>query len=183
MFGTFFLQVLDDGRLTDGQGRTVDFSNTVIILTSNIGSELLLKAAKEGEITEKVKNQVMEKVRQHFRPEFLNRLDDIVIFQPLGVSQLNNIVKLQLQGLSKRLRDRDIELKIDDLAVSLILEQSYDPSYGARPLKRFLEKTIATRIGRMLISGELDDHAIVAITKEKNELAFSVKKKTSPSKM
>jgi len=157
------LQVLDDGRLTDSQGRTVNFTNTVIIMTSNLGSEFLLENPGPT-ITEATKKKVMNVVKKHFRPEFLNRLDDIVIFSPLSPENLSNIVRIQLTSLSKRLASRDIEITLDDSAAQFILNQAYDPVYGARPLKRFLEKHIVTQISRMLLSGELTDHSSVLIT-------------------
>jgi ATP-dependent Clp protease ATP-binding subunit ClpB len=159
------LQVLDDGRLTDGHGRTVDFSNTVIIMTSNLGSEYLLKAdaVVGGELSQGTKDKVMATVKSHFRPEFLNRLDDIVIFHPLNQQNLRQIVQIQVAALVKRLKDRDISLKLQDSAADLILSQAYDPVYGARPLKRFLEKNIVTKLSRLLIGGELQDHSQVII--------------------
>jgi ATP-dependent Clp protease ATP-binding subunit ClpB len=166
------LQVLDDGRLTDGQGRTVDFSNTVIILTSNIGAEHLVKALsgagkEDRKIDDGTRSLVMNAVRKHFRPEFLNRLDDIVIFHPLGLSHLAHIVHLQLSNLTKRLAERDINLELSNAAVNFVLEQAYDPTYGARPLRRYLEKEVGTQISRMLIGGQLEDHMLVKVDIDK----------------
>jgi ATP-dependent Clp protease ATP-binding subunit ClpB len=135
------LQVLDDGRLTDGQGRVVDFSNVV---------------------------------KMHFRPEFLNRMDDIVIFHPLSKKHLHNIVRLQVLAVGKRLEDRDIHLDIDESALDLILAQAYDPLYGARPLRRYLEKHIVTQLSRMIIAGELLDDSMVHITATNGKLTFRV---------
>jgi len=159
------LQTLDDGRLTDGKGRTVDFTNTIIIMTSNLGSEFLLKGTdmKTGQLQPGVKERVMEEVKKHFRPEFLNRLDDIVVFHSLSQRELGSIVQMQLQSLATRLDDRDITLKLTDAAAQWILSQSYDPHYGARPLRRYLEKHVVTEISRLLIKGELVSNALVTI--------------------
>lgn len=173
------LQVLDDGRLTDSQGRTVNFTNTVIIMTSNLGSEFLFEQTG-AIISEEVKQKVMKVVRSHFRPEFLNRLDDIVIFSPLTSKNLHNIVKIQISSLSKRLASRDIELKLDESAIDYILKQAYDPLYGARPLKRYLEKHIVTQISKMLISGELNDHSTVTISSDGKMLQHKVRENLEP---
>jgi len=165
------LQVLDDGRLTDGQGRTVDFSNTVIILTSNLGAEFLLAAlakadprSKEGiKLDETTRRDVLGVVKKHFRPEFLNRLDDIVVFSPLSHANLSHIVHLQLANISKRLAERNISLDLSQTAIQHILTVAYDPIYGARPLRRYLEKNIGTQLSRMLISRELQDASTVKI--------------------
>jgi len=164
------LQVLDDGRLTDGQGRTIDFVNTVIILTSNLGSDQL---AKTGLPTEEAKNRVLTVVRQHFRPEFLNRLDDIVVFTPLQSDDLRNIVRLQLQYISAKLNERNIILRVDDKGIDAIIAASYNPIYGARPLRRYIEKQIGTRISKMIISGQLTENSIAEISAEKGELVYS----------
>ncbi|CAE7608814.1 CLPB1, partial [Symbiodinium microadriaticum] len=140
------LQVLDDGRLTDSTGKTIDFTNTIIILTSNVGAELLLSAGASGSIPEDQKELVMMQVRQRFRPEFLNRLDEIVMFNPLGLSQLRHIVDMNLSLIASRLTDRDVQLEMDDSAIDFVLQQSYDPSYGARPLRRYMEKYLVTKI-------------------------------------
>src|SRR5213594_2920640 len=139
------LQVLDDGRLTDGQGRTVDFKNTIIIMTSNIGSPLLIENASDtGEIAEHVRTKIMNELRAHFRPEFLNRVDDIVLFKPLTLSEIKRIVELQLKLLRTRLADRHIELELSEAAREYISWEGYDPVYGARPLKRFLQRQVET---------------------------------------
>ena len=140
------LQVLDDGRLTDGQGRTVDFRNTVIIMTSNLGSQVIQEMAGEANYV-RMKSAVMEIVQQHFRPEFINRIDDIVVFHPLGNEQIRRIVDIQLGYLRKRLLERDIELKLDDKARDLLGEAGYDPVYGARPLKRAIQQQIENPLG------------------------------------
>jgi ATP-dependent Clp protease ATP-binding subunit ClpB len=159
------LQVLDDGRLTDGQGRVVDFTNTVIIMTSNLGSEYLLETLESGGvITKETKDLVMSIVKKHFRPEFLNRLDDMVIFSPLTKTQLQEIVKLQVKSLAKRLESRHIDVVVDASALDFILTESYNPSYGARPLRRYVEKHIVTQLSKMIISGELLDESVVTIS-------------------
>jgi ATP-dependent Clp protease ATP-binding subunit ClpB len=164
------LQVLDEGRLTDGQGRTVNFRNTVIIMTSNLGSDLLLEGVtRTGEFKEGTREQVMALVRRHFRPEFLNRLSDIVVFTPLTREDLKHIIALQVELLGRRLADRRITLVLTDHAVERIAKEAYDPQYGARPLKRYLERHLANRIGRMILAGELPDGATVAIRPEGDE--------------
>jgi len=174
------LQVLDDGRLTDGQGRTVDFTNVVIIMTSNLGSDFLLQDMKHsGRVTEETRNKVLEVVRKNFRPEFLNRLDDIVMFHPLGATELHKIVRLQVGLLVKRLEERDITIEITDTAIDLILRKAYDPLYGARPLKRYLEKNVVTQLSKLIISGDLPDHSIVHVHDKQGELSFAVEEGTS----
>jgi len=171
------LQVLDEGRLTDGKGITVDFTNTVIIMTSNVGGELLLRhdaTTFKDQLEKDIVDEVMKEVQAHFKPEFLNRLDDIVMFQPLSVKDLSNVVKIQMDSLTDRLKDRDITISIDDKAAKLILEQAYSPIYGARPLKRYLEKYIITELSKMVIKGELFDHSNVHITEENGDLKFNV---------
>jgi len=178
------LQVLDDGRLTDGHGRTVDFSNTVIIMTSNLGAEHLLKqsAIQDGRLNPVAKDQVLSVVRSHFRPEFLNRLDDIIVFHPLAPENLRTIVRIQVESLTKRLSDRDITLQLSDAASDLILSQAYDPVYGARPLKRFLEKNVVTQLSRLIISGELQDHSQVIVDVKDGNLFFRVVEGSAPTK-
>jgi len=170
------LQVLDDGRLTDGQGRTVDFSNVVIIMTSNLGSEHILKDLKKNDTTvsEATKEKVFADVKKHFRPEFLNRLDDMVVFNPLTKEDLRKIINLQLADLSKRLEERDILLKITDTGLEILLEGGYNPVYGARPLKRYLEKHVGTSLSKMIISEQLPNHSLVHIDGEKGVLTFKI---------
>jgi len=159
------LQVLDDGRLTDGQGNTVDFSNVVIIMTSNLGSEQLLKDLKKDDavVAPLTKEKVMAEVRRHFRPEFLNRLDDIIIFNPLTRADLRKIVTIQLENLSKRLQEKDITLSLTEEGLEAIIADAYNPVYGARPIRRYLEKNVGTSLSRMLISEELQPHSIVHV--------------------
>ena len=158
------LQIFDDGRLTDGQGRTVDFKNTVIIMTSNIGSHYLLEGATDrGEIKAAAAEQVMGELRRHFRPEFLNRIDDIVLFKPLTLPEVEQIVTLLTQDLAARLRDRRITIEITDRARKFIAASGYDPVYGARPLRRYIQRELETRIGRALIQGDVLEGAIIKI--------------------
>ncbi|WP_413229152.1 ATP-dependent chaperone ClpB [Actinomadura citrea] len=165
------LQVLDDGRLTDAQGRTVDFRNTVIIMTSNIGSEHLLQGVTpEGDIEPDARDRVMGELRRHFRPEFLNRVDDIVLFKPLTLPQIEQVVDLMFNDLRARLADRRMHLAIDEDARRLIAEQGFDPVYGARPLRRFIAREVETRLGRALIAGDVRDGATIHITVANDEL-------------
>jgi len=167
------LQIFDDGRLTDGQGRTVDFKNTVIILTSNIGSHHLLEGIdRDGQLSEAVKNQVMGELRQHFRPEFLNRVDDIVLFKPLTLDEVEQIVALLTQDLSRRLAERQINIEISDAARHFIAETGYDPVYGARPLRRYIQRELETRIGRALIAGDVSDGASLRVVLKDGELSI-----------
>ena len=168
------LQILDDGRLTDAQGRTVDFKNTVIIMTSNIGSPYLLDGVTDqGEIREEARKQVMSELRHHFRPEFLNRVDDIVLFKPLTLDEVTAIVDLLTEDLSKRLKDRRVRLEITPAAKEFIAHSGYDPVYGARPLKRFLQRQLETRIGRALIGGGVAEGATIRVDLANNELVVS----------
>ncbi|HEY9173068.1 MAG TPA: ATP-dependent chaperone ClpB [Verrucomicrobiae bacterium] len=167
------LQILDDGRLTDSQGRTVDFKNTLIIMTSNIGSPHLLENASEsGEIAEAVRKKVMNELRANFRPEFLNRVDEIVLFKPLTLGEIKKIVELLLGLLRARLADRHIELELSDPAKEHIAREGYDPVYGARPLKRYLQRQVETALSRKLLAGEISDHSRVTVELKKGELVF-----------
>ena len=158
------LQVLDDGRLTDARGHTVDFRNTVIIMTSNIGSEYLLEeATANGEIKPDARDRVMAAMRSTFRPEFLNRLDDIVLFKPLAEAEIERIVELMFDGLRARLGERRMRLEITPAAQRYIAEQGFDPVYGARPLRRFIAREVETRIGRALLSGDAQGDALVKV--------------------
>jgi len=157
------LQVLDDGRLTDGQGRTVDFRNTVIILTSNLGSEYLAKA-KGDEIDEATRDEVMEVVRGHFRPEFLNRLDEVILFRRLSRDNMTAIVEIQLGRLYKLLADRKIDLKLDDSAKKWLADAGYDPVYGARPLKRVIQRQLQNPLASLILEGEIPDGAKVQVS-------------------
>jgi ATP-dependent Clp protease ATP-binding subunit ClpB len=146
------LQILDDGRITDSQGRTVDFKNTIIILTSNLGSQYLLTGINEdGEISEEAKKNIDSPLKQSFRPEFLNRLDEIIYYKPLTKSDMRQIVELQLSGLKKRLADRELTLEVTDEAKDFITESAYDPIYGARPVKRFIQSNLETMVARAIL--------------------------------
>lgn len=164
------LQVLDDGRLTDGQGRTVDFRNTLIIMTSNLGSHLL--ADHSGEITDKLREQVMEIVRSAFRPEFLNRIDEILLFRRLSREDMNGIVRIQLERLSQLLKERKISLDVDDLALTWLGDQGYDPTYGARPLKRVIQRELQNPLAVMILEGKIHDAQAVQVTAGKKGLVI-----------
>ena len=157
------LQVLDDGRLTDGQGRTVDFKNTLIIMTSNLGAEFLAEQ-KEGEDTEAVRDQVMDVVRMRFRPEFLNRLDEILLFHRLTREQMDGIVDIQMQRLLALLEDRKIVLELDDSARSWLADKGYDPVYGARPLKRVIQRNVQDPLADLLLEGAIMDGETVPVS-------------------
>ncbi len=164
------LQLLDDGRLTDSQGRTVDFRNTIIIMTSNIGSPIMLDGIDEkGEFKPGVRDAVMNELKKFFRPEFLNRVDETVMFYPLRADQIGSIVDLQIKSLQKRLDERKITLELSDEARSFIAESAYDPAYGARPLKRWIQHNLETRLARAVISGEIRDGWKVRVVVDKNE--------------
>ncbi|MEH0425869.1 AAA family ATPase [Streptomyces stelliscabiei] len=168
------LQILDDGRITDAQGRTVDFRNTVIIMTSNIGSEHLLDGATaEGEIKPDARALVVGELRGHFRPEFLNRVDDIVLFKPLGERQIERIVELQFDELRRRLAERRITVELTPAAREVIAHQGYDPVYGARPLRRYISHEVETLVGRALLRGDVQDGATVRVDAEHGELVVT----------
>ncbi len=175
------LQLLDDGRLTDAQGRTVNFKNTIVILTSNIGSPLLLEGIdREGHIREDVRKQVMAQLRQEFRPEFLNRLDEIVLFSPLTLQEIERIVDLLLRELQGRLAERRITIELEEDARELIAREGYDPVYGARPLKRFIQSEIETPLARKILKGEISDGARVKVGVDGEQLKFEVTAAKTP---
>src|SRR5208283_2579953 len=159
------LQILDDGRLTDGQGRTVDFRNTIVIMTSNIGSHRILeyRGAYDGAGYERMKETVIEELRRHFRPEFLNRVDEIIVFHALSEEHLKQIVEIQLSGLRKRLDDRHIRIELSDAARTQLVRAGFDPTYGARPLKRAIQRQIETPLARLILGGEVHDGQTVYI--------------------
>ena len=170
------LQVLDDGRLTDGQGRTVDFRNTIVIMTSNIGSQRILeyRGAFEGQSYERMKEAVLEEMRHHFRPEFLNRVDETIVFHGLAEEHLKQIVEIQLERLRARLADRHITLELTDAARLNLVRTGYDPHYGARPLKRAIQKKVETPLGRLILKGEVrDGQRLLVDVDRKGELTFS----------
>ncbi|MGC2241948.1 MAG: AAA family ATPase, partial [Acidimicrobiia bacterium] len=165
------LQVLDDGRLTDSQGRTVDFRNTVVIMTSNIGSEYLLEGiTPSGEIKPDARDRVLGELRRHFRPEFLNRVDDIVLFKPLTLSEIERVVDLMLDDVRERLAERHMTLEVEESARRFIAEQGFDSVYGARPLRRFIAHELETKIGRALLAGDVLDGARILVEMVGGEL-------------
>lgn len=166
------LQVMDDGRITDAQGHTVDFKNTVIIMTSNVGSRFLTEGVSGSEIPESVRESVMAELRQGFRPEFLNRIDDMILFKPLTLEEITRIVDLLVADLNKRLAERRITIELDEAARKWVGEKGYDPVYGARPLKRFLQKQIETKLARALLSGEVADQSTVVFRVEGDALTM-----------
>jgi len=169
------LQVLDDGRLTDSHGRTVNFRNTIVIMTSNLGSQFLLEGlSKKGEITEEAKKAVLALLKETFRPEFLNRLDETVVFKPLAQSEIHSIARLMLRDLETRLRERGLKLDVDDAAVALLVERGYDPVYGARPLKRHIQTDLETPIARAILQGSFAGEATVRVTAAKGEFAIDI---------
>jgi ATP-dependent Clp protease ATP-binding subunit ClpB len=164
------LQVLDEGRLTDGQGRTVDFSNTVIIMTSNLGSAVIQSMAG-GEYND-MKNAVMEIVGTHFRPEVINRIDDSVVFRPLGKEEIRKIAGIQLQQLGARLADSDLEIEFSNEALDLIGAEGFDPVYGARPLKRTIQNEIENPLGQKILSGEFAWGEKIKVELEEGKIVF-----------
>lgn len=170
------LQVLDDGRLTDNQGRTVDFKNTVIIMTSNIGSHFLIDGiGKDGQITEGARENVMQDLRTSFRPEFLNRVDEIVLFKPLQRDEIYNIIKQSIKEVERKLQDRDIKIEVTDAALEFILNASFSPQYGARPVKRYIGHTLETKISKMIIRGDVMDGDTIIVDVYADDLSVGVK--------
>ena len=169
------LQVLDDGRITDSQGRTVDFKNTILIMTSNIGSSYLLEGIDaNGEITPEAENAVMADLRAHFRPEFLNRLDETILFKPLTKSDIRSIINLLLKDLNERLSDRELHLEITEEAKDYITDHGYDPVYGARPLKRYVQKYVETLAAKIILQGDVSTGDTIVITVEGDSLTAKV---------
>jgi ATP-dependent Clp protease ATP-binding subunit ClpB len=181
------LQVLDEGRLTDGQGRKVDFKNTLIVLTSNLGSSILAEHKEDEQLSGRTRDQVMETVRGHFRPEFLNRLDEILIFSRLGKKNMHAIVDIQMMRLAGRLAERDITLVLNDSARDWLADVGYDAIYGARPLKRVIQRQLENPLAQMLLEGKLAEGQEAVVTADKNGLeiftrlqgAGTVKRKTA----
>jgi ATP-dependent Clp protease ATP-binding subunit ClpB len=166
------LQVLDDGRLTDGQGHTIDFRNTLIVMTSNLGAEFLM-AQPEGQDSDAVREQVMAVVRASFRPEFINRVDEIILFHRLKKEQMGRIVDIQMQRLHKLLADRKIAIELDASAREWLAEKGWDPAYGARPLKRAIQKAVQDPLAEMILAGEVRDGDCVTISGGKQGLSFN----------
>jgi ATP-dependent Clp protease ATP-binding subunit ClpB len=170
------LQVLDDGRITDSQGRTVDFKNTILIMTSNIGSSYLLDGIDQnGQISPECQNLVMNELRAHFRPEFLNRLDETILFKPLSKENISDIVALLMKDLNRRLADQDIHLELSDAAKDYVIDGGYDPVYGARPLKRFLQKNVETLAARLILSGTVMQGDTILLDVEDGQMTAKVK--------
>jgi ATP-dependent Clp protease ATP-binding subunit ClpB len=173
------LQVLDDGRLTDGQGRTVDFRNTLIVMTSNLGAEYLVAQAdgslggKDLDDADKVRDMVMAEVRRHFRPEFLNRVDEIILFHRLRREDMGHIVDIQMQRLQKLLDDRKIILQLEPKGREWLADKGYDPAYGARPLKRVIQKSVQDPLAELLLSGKIKDGEKVTISAGSKGLSFN----------
>jgi ATP-dependent Clp protease ATP-binding subunit ClpB len=167
------LQVLDDGRITDSHGRVVDFKNTVIIMTSNIGSQSLIEGNVDGIIPLSVREEVMQSLRESFRPEFLNRIDDIVFFKPLTKDEVKDIVKILISHLQTRLADRQIELNFSDEALTFIADAGYDAVYGARPLKRYITHNVETKLARAMIAGGIREKTRVDVNVKAGNLVFS----------
>jgi len=166
------LQVLDDGRLTDGQGRTVDFRNTVIVMTSNLGSDLIQTLAGESDY-DTMKGAVMGVVEQYFRPEFINRIDEAVVFHPLGKEQMHSIATIQLEGLRSRLAERDLALEVSEEALNLLVEAGYDPVYGARPLKRTIQQLVENPLATAILRGDFAPDSCIKVEVEEGKLAFN----------
>ncbi|MBO5278259.1 MAG: AAA family ATPase, partial [Lachnospiraceae bacterium] len=170
------LQVLDDGRITDSQGRCVDFKNTILIMTSNIGSSYLLEGIDDaGEIKKENADMVMQDLRNHFRPEFLNRLDEIIMFKPLTKENIGMIIDLLMKDLNDRLAERDVKIELTEKAERFIVSEAYDPVYGARPLKRYLQKTVETLSAKMILGGSVGAGDTIMIDEENGELKTYVK--------
>ncbi|MBR6777111.1 MAG: AAA family ATPase, partial [Clostridia bacterium] len=169
------LQVLDDGRITDSQGRTVDFKNTIMILTSNLGSDIILSGIENGEISEEAKENVSLLLKRSFRPEFLNRLDETVFYKPLSSDDIYKITELQLSALRNRLASHRLFLELTDEAKRFIADAAYDPIYGARPLKRYLQSKVETLIAREMIAGDIAPESTVIVDVKDGGLAVTVK--------
>ena len=157
------LQVLDDGRITDSQGRTVDFKNTILIMTSNLGSEYLLSGIEDGEITDSARAAVDRLLKTHFRPEFLNRIDEIVCYKPLTKAEISRIVGLMVDALNKRLTDKQLRVALTDAAMDSIIDQGFDPTFGARPLKRYLQSKVETLIARRIIAADVKPGDVLTV--------------------
>jgi len=180
------LQLLDDGRLTDGKGRTVDFKNSVIIMTSNVGSHFIAEAAiarsvsgsEDGALDEGTRRQVLDTLRAQFRPEFLNRVDEIIVFHALTRVQMRSIIDIQLKGLVKRLEDRKIRVELSDRAKDLLIAEGYDPTYGARPLKRTIQREILDPLAMRVLQGDFKEGDVVHVDAEGGSLQFTRAEKT-----
>lgn len=171
------LQILDDGRVTDSQGRTVDFKNTIIILTSNLGSDYILDGIDEnGVISGEAREQVNRVLKGHFRPEFLNRLDEVVFYKPLTKKEIYPIIDLMLGDLRSRLKSKQLDVAVTDRAKDYIVKEGYDPVYGARPLKRFIQRSLETMIARTIISGNIEPYSVLKIDYDGEKLILTAEK-------
>ncbi|MBQ6175429.1 MAG: AAA family ATPase, partial [Clostridia bacterium] len=166
------LQVLDDGRITDSQGRTVDFKNTILIMTSNLGSDWILEGIRDGEISPEARSQVDRLLKTQFRPEFLNRIDEIVYYKPLTRDQITKIVALMLKGLNDRLAQRRLGIRLTDAAMAHVIEEGFDPIYGARPLKRYLQSHVETLAARRIVAGDLHPGDTLTVDVEDGNLVI-----------
>ena len=167
-----FLQILDDGRLTDNKGKTVNFKNTIIIMTSNIGSNYLLENNENGEISKEARDAVMNEMKLRFKPEFLNRVDDIIMFKPLNLEGIKKIIDIFLKDVKKRLKHRNIDMNVTDSAKEILAKQGYDPVYGARPLKRFIGNVLETDIAKKIIAGEIKDNSVIIVDTDGNNIVI-----------
>ena len=157
------LQVLDDGRITDSQGRTVDFKNTILIMTSNLGSEYILEGIHEGEISAEARAQVDRMLKTHFRPEFLNRIDEIVYYKPLTRTEIAAIVNLMVKSLNARMEEKQLHVELTEKAMEAVIDRGFDPVYGARPLKRYLQSRVETLIARRIIAGDVEPGSTLTV--------------------
>ena len=167
------LQLLDDGRLTDGKGKVVDFKNTIVIMTSNIGSEIILE---DPQLSDTTKEAVLDEMKHRFKPEFLNRIDDIIIFKSLGKDSVKNIIKLILEDINHKLKEQFVKVEFTDKSLDFIVNEAYDPAYGARPLKRFVQKDIETNLSKMILSNEIPENSTILIDSDGEKLTYTVKK-------
>jgi ATP-dependent Clp protease ATP-binding subunit ClpB len=167
------LQLLDDGRLTDGKGRTVDFKNAVVIMTSNLGSQYIAATQTGAEVSEGTRREVMAALREHFRPEFLNRIDDIIFFHPLDRAHLKEIIDIQIAGLMRRLEERKIHVELTDAAKERLVEEGYDPTYGARPLKRTIQRRVLDPLALRVLEGDFREGDTVLVDAGAGGLAFT----------
>lgn len=166
------LQVLDDGRLTDGQGRTVDFTNTIVVMTSNIGSNAILELSEQGQ-EEKIRDTCMDALKHHFRPEFLNRVDEVIVFHPLQRTEIRKIVELQIDSLAKQMKEQGYELHVSDEAKTLLANEGYDPNYGARPLKRVIQNRLQNSLAQAILSGEFPEGSVIKVDTQNEEFTFA----------
>ena len=167
-----FLQILDDGRLTDNQGKIVNFKNCIIIMTSNIGSNYLLENKESGGIEKHIRDRVMSELKTKFKPEFLNRLDDIILFKPLETKEIEGIVDIFLSDIQNRLKDKNILMKVTTAAKELMADEGYDPIYGARPLKRYIENVLETNIAKKIIKGEINDGSVIGVDAKEDQIVI-----------